>query len=379
MSNLSHTNESDYAELDAMMGFDPSNTQIFNAADGSVEPLDIYRTSPKDSKTEDGHYHSKVRLLYNVHNRNRTIVHSVIYNLRDEEGYFSVQSLLGEKDPYSPYFKEYKSCPIFKTWKKLHFSEDPKVKERGDEYFKKYESDWILVQVVEDKNKPEMVGKILPWKLPKAVLTKLQNKMSPSKDSGKIPVNILDLLTGRVLDIDVTPGPQDKADPSRYFRETKYDLSEFDTDPTPITKIDGTPLFTDEEIEIIEKYDKKITAIAKMKSPEERESAFKLLKENQLYSTIREYMQRAYEYVKENSEDLVELKGYKPWSDELTARVTKYIETVLSGKNPLGTDDTFGYKADGSDIDKIFAAAPAAPSSPTESTVPGMDDDDLPF
>ena len=38
MSNLSHTNESDYAELDAMMGFDPSNTQIFNASDGSVEP-----------------------------------------------------------------------------------------------------------------------------------------------------------------------------------------------------------------------------------------------------------------------------------------------------------------------------------------------------
>lgn len=379
MSNLSHTNESDYAELDAMMGFDPSNTQIFNASDGSVEPLDIYRTSPKDSKTEDGHYHSKVRLLYNVHNRNRTIVHSAIYNLRDEEGYFSVQSLLGEKDPYSPYFKEYKSCPIFKAWKKLHFSEDPKVKERGDEYFKKYESDWILVQVVEDKNKPEMVGKILPWKLPKAVLTKLQNKMSPSKDSGKIPVNILDLLTGRVLDIDVIPGPQDKADPSRYFRETKYDLSEFDTDPTPITKIDGTPLFTDEEIETIEKYDKKITAIAKMKSPEEKESAFKLLKENQLYSTIREYMQRAYEYVKENSEDLVELKGYKPWSDELTARVTKYIETVLSGKNPLGADDTFSYKADGSDIDKIFAAAPAAPSSSTESTAPGMDDDDLPF
>ena len=140
MSNLSHTNESDYAELDAMMGFDPSNTQIFNASDGSVEPLDIYRTSPKDSKTEDGHYHSKVRLLYNVHNRNRTIVHSAIYNLRDEEGYFSVQSLLGEKDPYSPYFKEYKSCPVFRAWKKLHFSEDPKVKERGDEYFKKFES-----------------------------------------------------------------------------------------------------------------------------------------------------------------------------------------------------------------------------------------------
>ena len=364
----------DFAELDEMMGFDPANTQIFNTVDGSAVPQDVYRTSPKDSKTEDGHYHSKVRLLYNVHNRKRTIVHTATYNMKDADGYFYAQSLLGESDPNSPYFAEYKNCPIFKAWKKLHFSEDPSGDEKAKKYFQKTEADWILVQVVEDKNQPEMVGKILPWKLPRAVLVKLQSKMSPSKDSGKAAVNLLDLLIGRVLDIDVTPGPQDKTDPSRYYRETKYDLSEFDVDPVPVTKIDGTPLFTDEEVELIEKYDKKMTAIAKMKSPEEKDNAFNLLKENALYTSIRSLMQRAYEYVKENSKDLVESKGFKPWSDELTERVHKYIATVLAGKDPAGEA---GYQPDGSDIDSIFAGAqaPAKATAVPETPV----DDDLPF
>lgn len=372
------SNGQEFTELDELMGFDPNNTKIFNTVDGTVATENIYRTSPKDSKTEDGHYHAKVRLLYNVHNRKRTIVHNVTYRLQDADGFFSIKSMLGESDPNSPYFGSYKNCPIFKAWKKLHFSGDDAKDRFAKEVFEKTESDYILVQVIEDKNKPEMVGRILPWKLPRAVSVKLQSKMYPSKDSGKAPVNLLDLLVGRVLDLDVTPGPNDKSDPTRYYRETKYDLSEFDTEPQPIIKTDGTPFFTDDEAELIEKYDKKLTAIAKMKTPEEQANAQKLLKENELYAKVRELMVRAYEYVKENCDDLVDTVGYKPWTEEQTARVQKYIEQVLAGVNPK-TESPAAVQATGSDIDAIFGGATATKPAVNPPSAKPEFDDDLPF
>lgn len=327
---MSTTN--DFAELDQLMGYESNPFQIFPSTTTEVTVDDVYRTSPKDSKSEDGHYHAKVRLLYNVYNRARTIVHSVVYNLRDDDGWFNVNSLLGENDPASPFFKNFKDCPLFKAWKRFHFSDDPKKQEIADKYFSKDEKDWIMVQVIEDKNRPELVGKFLPWKLPRAVAQKLQAKVEPSKESGRVPVNVLDLLMGRILDIDVVPGPSDKSQPDRYYRETKYDLCEFDTEVFPIIKTDGTPYFTEAEIETIEKYDKKLTAIAKMKTPEEQKNAYGLLKANALYAQVREMMQRAYEYVKDNCKDLVEVKGYQPWSEDLTARVNSYIKRVSEPK-----------------------------------------------
>lgn len=321
----------DFAELDQLMGYESNPFQIFPSNTTSTVD-DVYRTSPKDSKTEDGHYHSKIRLLYNVYNRARTVVHSAVYNLRDDDGWFNVRSLLGENDPASPFFKNFKDCPLFKAWKKLHFSDDAVKQATADKCFQKNESDWIMVQVIEDKNRPDLVGKILPWKLPRAVAQKLQAKVEPSKESGRTPVNVLDLLMGRILDVDVVPGPNDKTQPDRYFRETKYDLCEFDTEVFPVIRVDGTPLFTTEEIEVIEKYDKNLTAIAKMKTQEEKQSAYATLKAHALYAQVREMMQKAYEYVKENSQDLVELKGYQPWDENLTARVNAFIKNVTAQK-----------------------------------------------
>ncbi len=357
----------DFAELDQLMGYESNPFQIFPSTTTEVTVDDVYRTSPKDSKSEDGHYHAKVRLLYNVYNRARTIVHSAVYNLRDDDGWFNVTSLLGENDPASPFFRNFKDCPLFKAWKRLHFSDDPKKQEIADKYFTKDEKDWIMVQVIEDKNRPDLVGKFLPWKLPRAVAQKLQAKVEPSKESGRVPVNVLDLLMGRVLDIDVVPGPNDKAQPDRYYRETKYDLCEFDTEVFPIIKTDGTALFTEAEVETIEKYDKKLTAIAKMKTPEEQQNAYGLLKANALYTQVREMMQKAYEYVKDNCKDLVEVKGYQPWSEDLTARVNAYIKRVSEPK----TDDTAAPK-------ETPAVTPVKAEPVAPAAAPSLDDD-LPF
>ena len=330
---------SGFNELDEMMGFDSQNLDIFNTDGNSTVNNNIYRTNPKNSKTEDGHYHSRVRLLYNPFNRKRSIIHTALYKMRDANGFFMVKSSLGDSaDVNSPYFGVAKRCPIFSAWKKFHFAQENKEENEkwAKKMFQKDENDYILVQVIEDNNQPDMVGRILPWKLPHTVLVKLQAKMKPSKDSGKTPVNLLDFLTGRVLDIDVTPGPKDPSNPDRYFREIKYDLCEFDSEVTPIMNVDGTPLFTEDEVETIAKYDKKLTAIAKMKSPEEQAKSYELLKANALYTKVCEFMQRAITYLKSVAPNIEEEMAYKPWDEETTKRVNDWIALVLKRQDPAG-------------------------------------------
>lgn len=381
---------SSFNELDEMMGFNAQNLDIFNTDGNSPVNNNIYHTNPKNSKTEDGHYHSRVRLLYNPYNRKRSIIHTALYKMRDANGFFMVKSSLGDSaDVNSPYFGVAKRCPIFSAWKKFHFAQENKEENEAwaKKMFQKSESDYILVQVIEDNNQPDMVGRILPWKLPRTVLVKLQAKMKPSKDSGKTPVNILDFLTGRVLDIDVTPGPKDPSNPDRYFRETNYDLCEFDSETTPIMNVDGTPLYTEDEIETIAKYDKKLTAIAKMKSPEEQAKSYELLKANALYTKVCEYMQRAITYLKSVAPNIEEEMAYKPWDEETTKRVNDWIALVLKRQDPAGD---FEEKREGNDIKKIFDAGASKPASaaveapdPMEETFeapePEETDDDLPF
>ena len=378
---------SGFNELDEMMGFDSQNLDIFNTDGNSTVNNNIYRTNPKNSKTEDGHYHSRVRLLYNPFNRKRSIIHTALYKMRDANGFFMVKSSLGDSaDVNSPYFGVAKKCPIFSAWKKFHFAQENKEENEkwAKKMFQKDENDYILVQVIEDNNQPDMVGRILPWKLPHTVLVKLQAKMKPSKDSGKTPVNLLDFLTGRVLDIDVTPGPKDPSNPDRYFREIKYDLCEFDSEVTPIMNVDGTPLFTEDEVETIAKYDKKLTAIAKMKSPEEQAKSYELLKANALYTKVCELMQRAITYLKSVAPNIEEEMAYKPWDEETTKRVNDWIALVLKRQDPAGD---FEEEREGNDIKKIFDAGASKPAveapDPMEETFeapePVEPEDDLPF
>ena len=119
------------------------------------------------------------------------------------------------------------------------------------EHFDKTESDWVLVQIIEDENYPDLVGQFKAMKLPKAIMNRLQAKMKPT-DPTKPKQPLMDYLFGPVLELDVVPGPDDPTNPGRRSREVNYDLCDFATDPTPIINVDGTPFFSDEEIELIE-------------------------------------------------------------------------------------------------------------------------------
>ena len=310
--------------IDNLMGFDPQNLDVFQEKPKSTQNANVYKTNPKLSKAEDGHYRSRIRVIYNPYNVKQSIVQQASYAMTDSDGFFMVKSMLGNGD---------RNCPIFKSWKKLWFSGDESKKDWARKMYEKNESQWVLVQILEDNNQPELVGQIKVMKLPKTIYTKMEAKMNPSKESKKVPVPVLDWLIGLPLEMDVTPGPDDPKNPERKQREISYDLCDFDSEFAPITKVDGTPLFSDEELEIIEAYVAARAAVAKAKSDAARTKAeAEVVAKREL---VRPLYTKAWDYLKEAQViDLEKECSYQPWTPEVTARVDNWIAAVLNMTDP---------------------------------------------
>ena len=350
--------------IDDIMGFDPSNLSAFQEpVNANSFDANVYKTNPvKLSKAEDGHYRSKVRVIYNPFDVKRSIVPQATYFIQDAEGSLLVRSKLGNGD---------KTCPIFTSWKKLWFSGDDAKKQWAREMYDKTESQWVLVQILEDENQPELVGKIMVWKLPKAIFNKMTAKMNPSPESKKSPVPVMDYLIGLPLDLDVAPGPDDPKAPERKQREINYDLCDFDTEYAPIINVDGTPLFNEEELELIDNYVTAKNDFAKAKTEAKRAAAQKAIEG--LVSQIKELYKKALEYMKDNSLDLVKECGYQEWDEKTSKRVQNWIEVVATMQNPKTVT--------------VNETAPTTTSPVTEEFVdPAMEvmsesasDDDLPF
>lgn len=353
--------------LSEIMDFNPQDLNCFNEPQKQTYDNNIYKTNPKDSVAEDGHYRSRIRILYNPFNIKSSIVQQCKYAMRDINGFFMVNSKLANGD---------RSCPIFSSWKKLWFSGDENKKEWAKKMYDKSESQWVLVQILEDQNKPELTGQIKVMKLPKAIFNKMVAKMNPSQESKKLPVPIMDYLIGLPLEMDVTPGPDDPKNPERKNREISYDLSDFDTEYAPIIKVDGTPLFEDSELELIDSYVNNRTEFFKAKTEAKKQAAQKRIEEDS--SKVKELYNKAMEYLKENAVNLEEECGYKEWDDELKTRVNNWIELVTSLKDPATTiNDT--------------PQAQTAPTQETRSETPqnnpsvdvfgdmGVNNNELPF
>ena len=366
--------------IDEVMGFDPSNLDAFNEPEGRNYDANVYKTNPKDSKSEDGNYRSRVRVIYNPANPKDSIVHQATYFLKSADGGLLVRSRLGN-GPSDPLYKE---CPLFKAWKKIWFaSNDPvekaKNQDRAKEIFDKTESDYVLVQILEDENKPDLVGKFMAMKLPKAVRVKLEAKMKPSKESKKTPYPAMDYVIGLELNMDVTPGPDDPAKPERKQREISYDLCEFG-DYAPIIKTDGTPLFDEEQLELIDSYVTAIKDSTGAKTEAKRKAAANQLEA--LRPQLRPLYEIAFNYVKENAFDIREDQGWKEWDEQTATKVQHWIDIVLDGKDPQTiTYEDWKNSKNGAN----GAPASAAPEAPAEEPVVdpvedfGTKADDLPF
>lgn len=370
--------------IDDVMGFDPTNLNVFNAPEQTDFNQNVYKTNPKDSKAEDGHYRSKLRIIYNPNDIKQSIVKQITYAMNDVDGFFMVKSKLANGD---------KDCPLFKAWKKLRYAKKPNPTDPtkliddaekmawGNQMYDKSESQWCLVQILEDDNRPEVTGQIKAMKLPKAIFVKLEALMNPSPESKKTPVPVMDYIFGRVLEMDVTPGPDDPQHPERKQREIKYDLCAFETDPTPVIKVDGTPFFTDEELELIETYNTARVDLAKAKTEKKKQEAQQILSDNQ--AAVRELYVKVIAYLKENAIDLVKECAYQPWDDKTTKRVEDWIYVVGEMRDPksISAEDLrkelTGKDANGSNY---TPAEPAAPDEATADDFLGLDEEgDMPF
>ena len=360
--------------IDDIMGFNPQDLDAFQAPAATASyDANIYKTNPvKLSKSEDGHYRAKVRVIYNPFNFKQSIVAQRTYFLQDAEG-----SLLVRSKGASPIPDVYRSCPFHKVWSKLWYATENKEEKQAwaKKMLDSNNSQWVLVQVMEDENQPELVGKILAWKLPKTIYTKMNAKMNPAPETKKQPVAIMDYLFGLPLELDVAPGPDDANAPERKQREINYDLCDFDTDYMPIMKVDGTPLFDEAELDTIDTFVSARTELVKAKAAAKKEVAQNTI--NELTPAIRALYEKAISYLKEVAFDLEKECGYQEWDETTTERVNRYLDAVLNMRDPKigGTESAPAVAAE-------VAAAPAEVSADPMLAMMGTangDPDDLPF
>lgn len=340
-------------DFNNFMDFNSSDLSCFNESEQTTTNSRIFNTNPvKFSKSEDKHYRCKVRLLYNVFNPKMSVVTQVRYNLNDAQGLFFADSKLGLGVEHKD------ECPLFTSWKKLRYSGDDKKVEWGKKMYEKREFKWVTAQVIEDDNRPEMVGKFVAIKLPKVIWNKMEAKMNPAVESKKAPQPVMDFLFGPILNMDVVPGPA-----GNEQRQINYDLCDFDVDPYPIIKTDGSALFNDEDIELIEKYNSLNIAIQKAKTQKVKDE--KIAEKEVIKPEVAKLMGRAVDYMKENSFDIEEEVGFKEWSPVLVERVQKWIDAVSEMKDPRMP----------SNADTVTVSEPVLNNVQPSKDIP----DDLPF
>lgn len=365
-----------------ILDFDPrSLVDPEQTASSSSFDENVYKCNPKLSKSEDGHYRSVIKVVYNPHDLAHSIVDRQVYSLNDENGWFEAVSALSINSF---------DCPIFKAWLPLHKSSNPEeVRWSNPEYkggtgwFQKRNERWVTIQVIEDKNQPDLEGKFMLFKLPTFIYKLIENKQTPAVESGKPSIPVMDFLIGRAIELEVTPGPDDPSDPTRKNREIKYDLSTLSEEPVACTNPDKTPILDPEQEEVVEKYLSALKKIWKERDVEKRNEMYTKLAEAEITKKFSEfYDTTVINTIKQVCPNVYEEKRYKPWSAELTERVNKWLAKVTKGIDPQQTvNEDLEQKPQATETKSEAKAEqkPAPAPKPKQVTSAPEEDDELPF
>lgn len=358
-------------EVMDILGFSADDLDINKPQEAqSFGNPNIYKPKPANSKSEDGIYRAQIKIVYNPFNLKRSVIEQQSYGLQDANGFFSVVSSLTNND---------KNCPVFKAWKQCHFSQDPAMqaqaltKDKGGRgLFDKRYARYVLIQVIDDPNAPELNGKYMVWKAPKAIWEMINSKQSPTNPS-KAAIPVMDFLFGRAIDLEITPGPDDKAHPERKTREISYATSEITEDIVSVINPDGTPILSTDEQEILDTYvDEMTKKVWKQKDPDMRKVAQAEIDASDNTKALRKLYVTVLGKIKEVAVNLEDEIGYKEWSPEVTTRVQNWINIVLSGGDPAtpmpGTGSAVG--TPNVSTQEAPTEAPVAAEEPSE---------DLPF
>ena len=364
-------------ELD-ILGFNPQD--VFNHEDTphASGNQNIYKPRPADSKTDDGIYHSTIKIIYNPFDVKNSILEQQAYAMQDKDGWFTVVSKLTINDT---------SCPIFTAWKKCRYAAEGTVlnEQHKKGIFQKRFSRYVLIQVMEDKNNPNLVGQYMFWKLPKSVYEILNAKTNPSKDSGRAAIPVMDFLFGREIYLEVHPGPDDPKQPDRKIREISY-IGEISEDIVSCKNPDGTPLLNAEEQQVLDNYIAAMKEVWRSRDPEFRAAKTQEINAMENTKKLGEIYRNVLEKIKGFAPNLIEELGYHDWTPEQSARVQKWIDIVLKGEDPATYGDVT--------VDPTPDANPFLNSQETSNTYTGTEtatpvfptpapetnaDDELPF
>ena len=354
-----------------ILGFDPSQLTVFatNENQGSTNH-NLYVARPSESKSEDGVYRARIKVIYSPQNLKNSIIEEQSYAMQDENGFFSAQTSLMVND---------KTCPIFTAWKKCRYA-DPgtvlwkqqaKKEEGGKQLFDKRFARYVTIQVLEDKNHPELEGRYMFWKLPKSIWEMIEKKQHPAKESGNIPIPVMDFLFGYAIKLEVHPGPDDKNNPQRKTREISYS-GEFTKHPVSCVNPDKSPLLDASEQRVLDKYIDAIEEVWDEEDPEKRNKMLADVNADPNTAELRKIYKSVLEQLKEICPDVNEEFGFKPWDEALTKRVNAWLDIVLSGNEPK-TAAPAAATEEGTTSTATVEEAEDAPASG------GSDDEDLPF
>ena len=359
-----------------VLGFNPQDLfKNDNASSASTSTGNnmIYRMRPADSKSEDGIYRATIKVIYNPFNRKDSFLEQQMYAMNDAQGFFSVISSLTLNN------EEGKKCPIFNAWKKCRYAEEKstlwyqqaKKEDGGKSLFDKRMARYCLIQILADENQPDLVGSFKLWKIPASIYQIIKQKQDPT-DPKKAPIPVMDYLFGRAIDIEVTPGPDDKNAPERKTREITY-TGELSEDVVSCVNPDGSPLLTSSEQDILDEYVDAMKKVWKSKDPAERNELLNEVLAEPNTAEFRKIYARVLEEIKSWAPNLDTL-SYHPWTPEVTARVNAWIDVVLAGNDPRTATAAPAAAA------TVDTPAPApAVSTPSVASVEAEEIDDLPF
>lgn len=360
-------------EENDVLGFDPQNLSVNAPKENNFGNSNIYKPKPALSKSNDGIYRSTIKVIYNPFDLKNSVVEQQYYAMHDSNGWFNAISSLTVDDF---------NCPIFRAWQACKNSNDPMVKaaatpvsKGGKGIFDKRFSRYVLIQVMEDENQPELVGKYMLWKCPQFVWDIIQAKQNPADRDKKSSIPVMDFLFGRAVELEVKPGEDDPNDAGRKNREISYKTSEISEDPMSCTNPDGSPLLNDEEQEVLDEYITLAKKVWKAKDPATRADANEALMSSDACTKLRAIYKKVIAEIKTFCPNLIDEMGYKPWDAELSARVKAWLDIAVTGNDPA-----VPVPAAAQTVGQDAAKAPAEPvATPTPaSNTPGADDD-LPF
>ena len=173
-----------------------SNLDIFNLdAESLVTPvkkegskdLEFYKPYPEDGK--DGVYKSLVRFVPNSSEPTKSKIHKYYVYLKDPStgNGFSVDcpSTVGKKSVLKDIF-----------WK-LQNSNSAADKELSKNFSRK-EDYYSLIQIVQDKNRPELEGKVMIFKFGKKLNDMIEAQLKPEYGDA---VNPFDLFSGKLFSV----------------------------------------------------------------------------------------------------------------------------------------------------------------------------------